>query len=124
MNSWRARVIGALPVTHHGRVEVVNGICLAAYRKIISRDARSDSLASLEEDYLAGRYRQADLLWRATLNRAADLSREHSHLLGTRALDVLHVASALKLGLRHFLTFDSRQQLLVKAVGLRPVVPS
>jgi hypothetical protein len=34
MNAWRARTKGAVPVTHHGRVEIVNGICLAAFRDI------------------------------------------------------------------------------------------
>lgn len=71
-----------------------------------------------------GLYRQADLLWRATLNRAAALSRAYSAKLGTRSLDVLHVASALELDLRSFLTFDSRQQELASAVGLKLVVPS
>ena len=28
MNAWRARTKGALAVTHHGRVEIINGICL------------------------------------------------------------------------------------------------
>jgi hypothetical protein len=39
-------------------------------------------------------------------------------------LDVLHVASALELGFRNFLTFDLRQQNLARAVGLKPFVPS
>jgi hypothetical protein len=62
--------------------------------------------------------------WRAALNRAAELSRQYSRTLGTRTLDVLHVASALELGVRTFITFDIRQQNLVKAAGLRLLVPS
>jgi predicted nucleic acid-binding protein len=84
----------------------------------------NDSLASFEEDFADNRYVQADLLWRATLKRAADLSREHTPGLGCRSLDVLHVASALELGLRHFLTFDLRQRNLAKAAGLTVIVPS
>lgn len=123
MSTWRARIKGALPITHHGRVEVINGICLAAYRGEITAEALADTLASFEEDFAMGLYRQADLLWRATLNRAAALSRTYSAKLGTRSLDVLHVASALELELRSFVTFDCRQQELVSAVGLRLVVP-
>jgi predicted nucleic acid-binding protein len=41
--------------------------------------------------------------------------------LGTRTLDVLHVACALELKLRRFLSFDERQQQLAAAVGLRLV---
>ena len=41
--------------------------------------------------------------------------------LGTRSLDVLHVACALELKLRHFLTFDTRQRQLAVAAGLKNV---
>jgi predicted nucleic acid-binding protein len=124
MNSWRAKTKGSLPITHHGRVEVLNGGCLAAHRGELMPEALADTLASFDEDFTAGLYRQADLLWRATLNRAADLSRIHSPTLGTSTLDVLHVASALELELRNFVTFDRRQQDLARAVGLRVIAPS
>lgn len=123
MNAWRARTKGALPLTHHGRVEIVNGICLAAHRRQIAAEALADTLASFDEDLSGGLYRQADLLWRATLNRAAELSRSHSAKLGTRSLDVLHVASALELELRLFVTYDSRQEALARAVGLKTLAP-
>ena len=122
MSAWRARNRGALAVTHHGRVEIVNGICLAAFRGAITAPAMSDALASFDEDFAAGRCVQADLLWRSALQRAAQLSRRHTPALGCRTLDVLHVASALELGLGRFLTFDLRQRQLARAVGLRPVV--
>jgi predicted nucleic acid-binding protein len=124
MNAWRAKTKGSLPITHHGRVEVINGVCLAAHRGDLTPEALADTLASFDEDFATGLYRQADLLWRATLNRAADLSRIHTSQLGTRSLDVLHVASALELGLRTFVSFDARQQELVKVVGLKLIVPA
>ncbi len=122
MNAWRGRNRGALAMTHHGRAEIVNGICLAAFRRDISVDAMADALASFDEDLAAGRYVQADLLWRSALRRAGELSRAHTPKLGCRSLDVLHVASALELGRRHFLTFDLRQRRLARAVGLKPVL--
>ena len=124
MSAWRARVKGALAVTHHGRVEIINGICLASFRRYISVEATNDALASLEEDFAEGRYIQADLLWRAALKRAGDLSRKHTPALGCRSLDVLHVASALELELKNFLTFDRRQQKLARTVGLNAVLLS
>jgi predicted nucleic acid-binding protein len=121
MSSWRARTKGSLCVTHHGRVEIINGICLASFRKDITADAMSDALDSFEEDFAEGRYIHADLLWRAALQRAGDLSKKHTAALGCRSLDVLHVASAFELGLKKFLTFDHRQQQLALAAGLKPV---
>lgn len=38
-----------------------------------------------------------------------------------RALDVLHVACALELGLSHFLTFDEKQIALATEMGLKIV---
>src|SRR5207244_139397 len=61
----------------------------------------------------------ADVLWRAALNGAAELSQNHTPNLGTGSLDVLHVACALELRLRFFLTFDQQQQKLAAAAGLK-----
>ena len=122
LSAWRARIKGSLVVTHHGRVEIINGICLAAFRRYITAEAMTDALASLEEDFAEGRYIRADLLWRAALKRAGDLSRKHTPALGCRSLDVLHVASALELERMNFLTFDRRQQKLAEAAGMRPIL--
>jgi predicted nucleic acid-binding protein len=123
MNAWRARVAGALPITLHGRLEIVTGICLAGFRGALDAEAVSDALASFDEDLDEGRYVEADVLWRATLRRAADVSRRHTPAIGCRTLDVLHVATALELGLRRFVTFDARQQRLARATGLTLVTP-
>lgn len=123
MSAWRTRTTGALPVSEHGRLEIVNGICLAAFRKTISAEAMHDALASFDEDLADGRYVAADVLWRATLRRAAEISRAHTTTVGCRTLDVLHVATALELALRNFVTFDRRQQQLARAAGLKVVTP-
>ena len=123
MSVWRRRIDGALPITEHGRLEVINGICLAAFRKAMSAEALTDALASFDEDLTEGRYVQADVLWRATLRKAADISRTHTPKIGCRTLDALHVATALTLGLRSFVTFDRRQQRLARATGLKTVTP-
>ena len=124
MTAWRAKIAGPLLVTHHGRVELINGIGLATHRGIITEATSEAALAALDDDFTQGRYIQADLLWRATLKRAGELSREHTPTLGCRSLDVLHVASAAELGLRYFVTFDLRQQQLARAVGLKVIAPA
>jgi hypothetical protein len=123
MTLWRSKAAGPLSVTHHGRVELVNGIASAAHRNLIDDHAFTAALAALDDDFQQGRYTQVDLLWRAALKRAGDVSRSFSRTLGTRSLDVLHVASALELGFRFFLTFDTSQQSLARTVGLKIFVP-
>ena len=124
MSAWRMRFAGALPITHHGRLEIVNGIALAGFRKLLSPEAMADALVSFDEDLADGRYVQTDTLWRATLKRAVDISRRHTFRIGCRSLDILHVATALELGLGDFVTFDQRQQRLAAAVGLKLIVPT
>lgn len=52
------------------------------------------------------------------LRRAEDLSHRHTLAGGHRSFDVLHVATALHLGAREFLTFDTNQRKLAAAEGL------
>jgi predicted nucleic acid-binding protein len=50
--------------------------------------------------------------------RARGLSLVHTRRLGTRSLDILHVAIAMDLGIRVFWSFDLRQKALASEVGL------
>lgn len=123
MSAWRARVRGALPVTHHGRLEIVNALCQLAFRRHMTARALDDALASMEDDFVSGRYAYADVLWRSALRRADELSRTYTPEIGCRSPDVLHVACALELALPRFLTFDVRQRRLARSVGLKLVAP-
>jgi predicted nucleic acid-binding protein len=121
MHLWRSRIKGSLPVTHHGRTELVNAVSLTVFRGERTLAQAEQAWANIEADFEDGHLDQVDILWRAALNRAAELSRAHSPTVGTRALDVLHVACALELGLRHLLTFDDRQSKLAAVAGLKLV---
>jgi len=50
--------------------------------------------------------------------RASQLASKWTARLGTRGLDILHVAAAITLRTDTFHTFDDRQQKLAKAAGL------
>ncbi len=52
------------------------------------------------------------------LRRAEDLSDRHTIAGGHRSFDVLHIATALHLRAREFLTFDTNQRKLAVAEGL------
>jgi predicted nucleic acid-binding protein len=110
-------------VTRFGRAELVNSFQLAVYRHLIdAHDARA-AIADLEDDVRAGRITLVDVLWRRTLDLVAELSIQHTPALGTRTLDVLHVATAVTLEMRRFVTYDDRQAALARAAGLRVVAP-
>ena len=80
------------------------------------RDAALDRL----ERFLARRtFVDVTLDVEAVAARAAELSTAHTEQLGARAIDILHVASALTLESEVFLTTDGRQAKLARAEGLR-----
>jgi len=54
----------------------------------------------------------------AVVARATTLSTAHTERMGTRAIDLLHVAAALTLASELFLTADLRQSQLAHAQGL------
>ena len=97
MAEWRRRVPGTLPVTHHGRVEIINAISLAEFRKDLEPARAASARSWFADDFTRGHLIQVDILWRAALNLAAELSRKHTPHFGTRSLDVLHVACALRI---------------------------
>ena len=57
--------------------------------------------------------------WAEVYAAGQRLIAAHTPLLGTRSLDMLHVASALVLGAHDFCGFDERQSKLARAAGLK-----
>ncbi|HEX5398433.1 MAG TPA: type II toxin-antitoxin system VapC family toxin [Verrucomicrobiae bacterium] len=57
--------------------------------------------------------------WPDVHRLAETLSKRHTMAGGHRAFDVLHVATALHLGAREFLTFDANQRKLAAAEKLK-----
>ena len=61
--------------------------------------------------------------WAAVQLRAEALSAAHTISSGHRLADILHVATALHLGVTEFLTFDSNQKKLALAEAFSLSVP-
>jgi predicted nucleic acid-binding protein len=72
------------------------------------------------EDHLdEGILQHTPLNWADTLREAERIAEAHLTDVGARTGDLLHVASAVVLGARDFVTFDERQTALAKRAGLR-----
>ncbi len=78
-------------------------------------------LNDLQIDLNAGLLTTIPVDWAAVHQRAEALSSAHTPAGGHRLADILHVATALHLGVTEFLTFDGSQKKLAEAAGL--VVP-
>ncbi|MDZ4815987.1 MAG: type II toxin-antitoxin system VapC family toxin [Verrucomicrobiota bacterium] len=79
------------------------------------------SLAQIQSDIASGAVVTTPVDWADVVSIGERLSAQYTWTEGYRGFDVLHVASALHLGAREFLTFDAKQKKLAEAEGL--VVP-
>lgn len=77
------------------------------------------ALAKLQANLDAGALVLLPAEWADVHGRAEALSKRHTAAGGHRSLDVLHVATALHLKAREFLTFDTNQRKLAAAEGLK-----
>jgi predicted nucleic acid-binding protein len=115
----KSRPVFAL--TPLGATEFMNAVELRIFRKEWTRREADSVRATFERHQAAGTLRR-ERLSAETWELAAALSRRHSGKLGTRTLDVVHVASAILLKAAPFYTFDERQRRLAAAerLVLRP----
>jgi len=109
------------------RMEVGNAIHLQRFRahaaggdpgKLLARKATAAS-SRLQTMLRRRTLVQGAAEWNRVIERFCELSSRHTLRPGTRTLDVLHVAFALELKCRTFLTADLRQAALAKATGLK-----
>lgn len=108
-----------LPITWLHQLEFRNALRLRVFRSEITPPQRDASLNAMLADLAAGVLETTMPPAPTLMTEAERLSALHTEALGTRSLDILHVASALVLGVTDCLTFDSRQAALAKAAGLK-----
>jgi predicted nucleic acid-binding protein len=100
-------------------LEIHNALELGIFRGLLTAAQAAAASANLHRDLHAGLLLREIVRWTPAFNRAAVLSRQHSASLGTRSIDILHVAAAKGMRASRFVTFDSRQRALATAAGLQ-----
>ncbi len=75
-------------------------------------------LVDWEQDVAAGHVRFVPCDTDEVIRYALKLSRSHTAGGGHRSLDLLHLATAVHLGAKEFLSFDDRQVKLARKLGL------
>jgi len=88
------------------------------FRKDITTGEGEAVLAAMEQDEKAGVLARSPVAWAEVFDQAEALNAAHTADLGTRAMDILHVAAAAALGSEDFFTFDARQKTLAGKAGL------
>ncbi len=83
-----------------------------------SRNEGNRMIADWESDVATGINRRVPFDMPSVLSLSKSLSLRHTANGGHRTMDIFHVATAVHLGAKKFLTFDSRQQILAEHAGL------
>jgi predicted nucleic acid-binding protein len=101
-------------------VEVPNAVYLKRFRHEITVAQEYAVMSEVHSDLRKGLLRRPDFLdLRKVFVRAAVLAEKHSPHIGTRSLDLLHVAAALECGCADFVSYDRRQRRVAAGEGLR-----
>lgn len=112
-----------LPLIPLAYLELRNALLLAVFRKQINEATRQAAWRRVELDIRNGIYLEATVSQLDLHEKAAQLAEKYTGSLGTRTLDLLHLAAANLLGARQLLCFDERQRQAAKREGLK-VLPA
>lgn len=118
---WSAQNTRALFLNTLTHFEFGNALRFSEFRKGIPAGAATQSWAGFETAIAQGRLIVATSNLADVVDEAKRISSTRTLTGGHRGIDILHVASALKMSATHFLTFDGNQKNLAEAEGL--VVP-
>ena len=113
------RHAAGLGLTSWQRYELRNAVRLAVWRRNCDASAAKRALEKITADLEVGNLIETPLVWPDVLMIADELSEKHTATLGVRSLDLLHVAAAVSLGAKTFITCDTRQLALARAADLR-----
>jgi predicted nucleic acid-binding protein len=117
-SNWLKENNEAIPLTIFHELEFNNAINLKEFRGEIKTDETRLIMARFAEHESKGIYYRPQISWADTFKYAVDLSKKHTSKTGSRALDILHVASALSIKADTFFTFDGKQSGLVSLAGM------
>ncbi len=116
--SFIAKSAHPICLTDFSRSETQHALRLMAFRKLIAPDELIQCLLLFDEDQGSGIYRPLAIGNEQLFQKTSALSNRHALALGVRFLDVVHVAAASLAKADLFLTCDTRQAKLARAVGL------
>ncbi len=107
-----------LLITPLCELELVNALQLRLFRNELTAAETQAAYTAIQSDISAGIY-SLQPLSTGIFEAAKRLSLKYVAKIGSRSLDVLHVAAALAMGAEMLLSFDDKQRKLARAAGLR-----
>ena len=124
-DAYRATMTEPLHFTRLLEFEFLQAIELQVWlhatdrKKGYARREADQMLKDWEADIASGLNKLVPCDSDAVLRLAGSYSKNRTAQGGHRSLDILHVATAIHLGAKEFLTFDERQRTLAQHAGLK-----
>ena len=100
------------------QVEIANAFQRAVRNNRITATQASLLWQDFASDVANGRFEIVAVDHESALARALILTQKHTATLSARTLDLIHVATALEIGVANFLSLDHRQRQVADAEGL------
>lgn len=116
--AWLLSQRQPLVVTSLNQFELFNALQFAECRGAIAPGDAAAFWAEFEADQAAGRIVLQTCNLATAVDEAMRLSAAHTLTGGHRSFDILHVAAALTIDAKQFLTCDENQRRLAEAEGL------
>ena len=111
-------------VTELHFAECISALRLKVFRKECTEGESSAAIELIKADLKSGVLQIVEVDWDHAWHECRLLSDQFAFRTGARTLDSLHVAAARLLGVKEFLTSDSRQAKLARAIGLKVLDPT
>jgi predicted nucleic acid-binding protein len=108
-----------IPLTHLHGIEIRNALRLKCGRREITETEMTASLRLFQDDVDAGRLERPPYELVSLFQRAELLSSRYATSTLARTLDILHVAAAIEIGCKEFVSFDKRQRSLASLEKLK-----
>ena len=108
-----------LPLTHFQEAEFRNAVRLKLFRREMPSAGARGALLNFTRDISEGFFVRPIYTLSTVFRRAESLSSDYTALTGARTLDILHVAAALEIEAKTFVSFDERQRAVAKKAGLK-----
>ncbi len=111
----------SIPLTLFHEIEITNALQLKKFRNelTVKQFRKITSLIRHHEDEFI--YHRPVVDWTDVFRKAIDLSGTFSDKIGSRSLDIIHVATACTLRADSFFSNDARQLSLAASTGLTPI---
>jgi hypothetical protein len=123
VTAFVARRGEAIAINGLHELEIRNALRLKRFRAEIDAGQLAASMAMLAGDIARRRLIRAAFDWRLVRDEAERLSGIASETIGTRTIDLLHVAAALSNGVTGLVSLDHRQSAAARLAGLEVIEP-